>query len=499
MSQAIEPKEPKPKNRIRKKDFDSFTQEEREKHVKKTGHQIWELDLINIFIQRRKYGLPGTNGGFLSNMWKWMLQEHPLLSTFCAHRIHPFSRKERIAVLWCSFSWAFLWTAVFASQDATSHANCVAGGGVIDGIDYSEELGTDCNDDSNLLWQGFCGAPDRRCVAGDPLYDQAFAEFEMGRKPSCGAKICTLLPKQRDMDVNQLKEFCHQKSEMNSPNDAFTCLDPEDCCNTEYCNYYTQDDWNDGCGGFYLSTVWVALLVFVAEFFLRFLAECAIVQGSHRWIECCAELLGRCILIFFVFLSIGGYAAGAVILARARDIETPRKFANDWFQAKIWAWVMWFPYQIPVYALGYKRDKAYFAYEFPNLVALPDGNDYVVQTTETSQQEQQQPDNSGNVARVVPLVAAPQPQQMQQQQQMQMQAQQQQQQMQMQMMQSGQSPQIGMPQMGMPQMAMPQLAMPQVAMQQMGAPQMGVPQVAVNIGQQFVDAAVVGGLHELGA
>jgi len=43
------------------------------------------------------------------------------------------------------------------------------------------------------------------------------------------------------------------------------------------------------------------------------------------------------------------------------------------------------------------------------------------------------------------------------------------------------------------------MGMPQMAMPQMGVPQMGVPQVAVNIGQQFVDAAVVGGLHELGA
>jgi len=91
-------KEPKPKNKIRRlHDFDAYTQEERDKYVKKSGKQVWQHDLVAILVLRRKYGLPGSKGTFMSNLWQWVKQEHPLLSTFFANPYHPFSGGERIA------------------------------------------------------------------------------------------------------------------------------------------------------------------------------------------------------------------------------------------------------------------------------------------------------------------------------------------------------------------------------------------------------------------
>ena len=109
------PKEPKVK--IRKENYDNFTPDERLSIKKKTGKEIWELDISRILVLRRKYGLPGTSGTFFSNYFVWMKQEHPLISMWFSHKKHPFTGRERMCVMWCSFAFAFLFTAVFNSME----------------------------------------------------------------------------------------------------------------------------------------------------------------------------------------------------------------------------------------------------------------------------------------------------------------------------------------------------------------------------------------------
>ncbi len=53
------------------------------------------------------YGYPKTDGSVFSNYLSFMLQQHPLLSICCAHRLHPFSRQKRLVVLFCVLAFAF--------------------------------------------------------------------------------------------------------------------------------------------------------------------------------------------------------------------------------------------------------------------------------------------------------------------------------------------------------------------------------------------------------
>ena len=231
MPSKNEPKEPPDKKKIRKRhNFDEFTQEQRDAHVKKTGKQIWEHDLCAFFVQRRKYGFPNSNGSFSSNLWEWIKQEHPLISTFCANKVHPFSGKERVLVLWCSFAFAFFLSAIFANSDKLNETNCVMGGGVFKGVDYSDEshLGTSCNDDEHIEWSGFCGGQMQACSLED--YPDAFEQHESGEEPSCGQKICTLIPRNREF----LGYSCDFESDFSVTADYLTCVG-DDCCQTAEC------------------------------------------------------------------------------------------------------------------------------------------------------------------------------------------------------------------------------------------------------------------------
>jgi len=80
---------------------------------------------------------------------------------------------------------------MFARADKINEVNCIAGGGVFKGTDYSTEIGSDCASPDNQIWSGFCGR-DPCTLQG---YPDAYVKFEEGTvDPSCGEKICTLLP-----------------------------------------------------------------------------------------------------------------------------------------------------------------------------------------------------------------------------------------------------------------------------------------------------------------
>ena len=56
--------------------------------------------LVDSLIRQITYGLPGTNGGYFSNTFAYILTEHDLLSIFFTHPCDPFTRNKRAVYLY---------------------------------------------------------------------------------------------------------------------------------------------------------------------------------------------------------------------------------------------------------------------------------------------------------------------------------------------------------------------------------------------------------------
>jgi hypothetical protein len=54
------------------------------------------------------YGLPGSTGTFCDCYWRFVRNNHQLLSIFLADKDHPFSRGERLTVTFAYLAWAFM-------------------------------------------------------------------------------------------------------------------------------------------------------------------------------------------------------------------------------------------------------------------------------------------------------------------------------------------------------------------------------------------------------
>ena len=63
------------------------------------------------------YGYPNTNGGFFSNLLAFFYNEHPLLSLFLSHKLHPLTRNRRIVILCCTVIFAFFMTSFMYEQN----------------------------------------------------------------------------------------------------------------------------------------------------------------------------------------------------------------------------------------------------------------------------------------------------------------------------------------------------------------------------------------------
>ena len=61
-----------------------------------------------LLLENRSFGYPGTDGRLFSNYMAYLMNRHPLLSIFFCHPHHPFTKGERIVVLWCSIFWVSL-------------------------------------------------------------------------------------------------------------------------------------------------------------------------------------------------------------------------------------------------------------------------------------------------------------------------------------------------------------------------------------------------------
>ena len=52
------------------------------------------------------FGYPGSYGGRCSNFWYYVQYNHPILSIYFVHPLHPFSRRLRCIAFLCSLSFA---------------------------------------------------------------------------------------------------------------------------------------------------------------------------------------------------------------------------------------------------------------------------------------------------------------------------------------------------------------------------------------------------------
>lgn len=64
------------------------------------------------------------------NFREWAKNQHPVLSMWMAHELHPFTRAERLSVLLCYLCWAFFITVMFESVSLSVMAARGVDGGV---------------------------------------------------------------------------------------------------------------------------------------------------------------------------------------------------------------------------------------------------------------------------------------------------------------------------------------------------------------------------------
>ncbi len=303
----------------------------------KSGKKIYEEELVYSFLNHEKWGLPGTKGTFLSNFWAYTQQEHQLLSVFKAHRMHPFSQKERMVVLFCSFGLAFMLTASFMRPRAKNFATCNVG----------------CEDEYESL---LCG--------DNPCNYQAGQQFGTGiGEEECGAITCNDNPLKRNGQTPDCSNPFIINSNGNSPCDS--------------CSFYTKDEYEKACVNGQTSnfeSMVIAIFVMIFDSFLRMLATCGCVQNKGKCIEGCCEALGSAVLCNLAFMSVFFWIGGVAIATSGED-PLGDNFIGMFLQAKFYGWIYWFLYQLPIFAVTYKKFKKNFEEDFPGVLCLPDDDE----------------------------------------------------------------------------------------------------------------------------
>ena len=62
--------------------------------------------VIRFLINEHVYGFPETKGTFFSNFKQFTYNNHPLLSLFLAHKLHPLTRTRRFCLFFCTLFFA---------------------------------------------------------------------------------------------------------------------------------------------------------------------------------------------------------------------------------------------------------------------------------------------------------------------------------------------------------------------------------------------------------
>lgn len=72
------------------------------------GRDKMDYEIAQHYLERRKYGLEGSDGTFSSNYVRYVYNHHDLISLCCASKKNPFSRLRRLLVLINKISLALL-------------------------------------------------------------------------------------------------------------------------------------------------------------------------------------------------------------------------------------------------------------------------------------------------------------------------------------------------------------------------------------------------------
>ena len=107
------------------------TEEEKEERIKKKKKDLKKVELLTpdyalfrlekLFARQGYYGLPNTDGEWLSNFKAHMKNEHSILSIFFTHEAAPFSRTERAMYLYIVWGMTFFITAAMNSVESDSN------------------------------------------------------------------------------------------------------------------------------------------------------------------------------------------------------------------------------------------------------------------------------------------------------------------------------------------------------------------------------------------
>lgn len=90
--------------------------------IKPLNHKLTPMYAIHLLrkmlVRRVVYGLPGTNGSFLTNYIEVVKNEHILFGILYANPVHPFTRRERCIFAFNTIAFIFLLDASFVDEPA---------------------------------------------------------------------------------------------------------------------------------------------------------------------------------------------------------------------------------------------------------------------------------------------------------------------------------------------------------------------------------------------
>ena len=72
--------------------------------------------VVRFLVSGKVFGFPKTNGSFCWNWYRFVCNEHPLLTIWMQHPWHPFTKRRRVVVLYNIICMAFFVTVVLMSE-----------------------------------------------------------------------------------------------------------------------------------------------------------------------------------------------------------------------------------------------------------------------------------------------------------------------------------------------------------------------------------------------
>jgi hypothetical protein len=269
---------------------------------------VWEEELVFFLLDGDHYGYPQTDGGSLSNLLAMVKQEHQFISMFYAHPKHPFTKKERMVVNFCSFALAFLLTAA-VEVAVTYNAQLCKGK-----VDLRPELDI------------FASEKDEHFVSQYTAFAAA------------------------NEDEKEMTTWWKENEGL---------YDDSNIVDWNPCEY-------NPLGYVIMSGIGVAIW----DLILKKLATCACAQNKGWCMETFAECLGYIGLCNCVVWAIGFWCAGAVILSGSE--EGADGFFAAWMITKAQSWLYWFLYMIPLFYATFGKSKTKFEKDYgTDLKCLP--------------------------------------------------------------------------------------------------------------------------------